>query len=230
LSGSLLVLPEAFNIGTRYSCHKPIQKDPRILCDLQELCAEYDCCVVAGLIVEGPNDRGIHPYSSAYLIDVAGAELLCRKVNYDSQGPYTTCIEQCDSHNAKAYRNIALCSLVCMDGYEAAYNRDRHEQLEKKMTNVLNAQYRIVCVPAYIEATMNPRFWSIKNSYRVVANSASRTEFPYSPGSFVEWINEHGETRRLVELEDSDDATCIKFHDLSGPLNQPSGEDDVVRN
>jgi hypothetical protein len=213
LSGSLLVLPEAFNIGTRYSCATPIQKDPRILCELQGLCADYDLCIVAGLIVGGPNDRGVYPYSSAYLIDAGGAGLLCHKINCDSQGPYTTCLDGCDGHNAIAYRNVAICSLICMDSYER-HRSERHERLEKKIAEVLNVQHRIVCVPAYIEVT-KPRFWGIKNSYRVVANSASRIEFRNSPGSFIEWIDEDGKSRRLVELEDGDDPTCIKLHPVA---------------
>jgi hypothetical protein len=214
LNGSLLVLPEAFNIGTRYSCHKPIRKDPRILCELQGLCAKYDMSVVVGLIVSGPTDRGTHPYNSAYLIDADGAALLCHKVNCDSQGPYMTCLDGCDGHNGTAYRNIAICSLICMDGYDATYNRDRHQRLEKKMVGVPNIQHRVMCVPAYIDRG-DRAFWSIPNSYLIVANSASRTEFPYSPGSIIEWIDGNGEASRLVELEDGDDPTCIKLHSLA---------------
>jgi predicted amidohydrolase len=51
LAGSLLVLPEAFNIGTSYFPNAEIQKDPRTLWDLQGLCSDFDICIVAGLII-----------------------------------------------------------------------------------------------------------------------------------------------------------------------------------
>jgi hypothetical protein len=228
LHGSLLVLPEAFNIGTRYSCAKPIQKDPRILCELQALCTDYGICMVAGLIIEGPGDRGTYPYSSAYLIDAAGAGLLCHKMLCDSQGPYMTCLDGCDGHNATAYRNVAICSLICMDSYEASHNRDRHQRLEKKIEDVRNVQHRVLCVPAHIDGAIKPRFWGVRNSCRVVANSASRTEFPDSPGSFIEWVDQDGNASRLVELEDGDDPSCIKLHDLTTTL-LPAHQD-VLRN
>ena len=212
LSGSLLVLPEAFNIGTGYSRQGEIQKDPRILSELQELCADFDICIVAGLIISGPTDRGRYPYSSAHLIDACGAGLLCHKMLSDHQGPYETCLDGCDGHNARAYRNIALCSLICIDCYEV-HNLERHERLETNMREVANIRYRIVCVPAYIEKSP-PKFWSIPNSYRVVANSASQIEFP-QPGSFIERIDELGNTCRLVELEESDEPTCIKLYPLT---------------
>jgi hypothetical protein len=215
LSGSLLVLPEAFNIGTGYSCQTVIQKDPRILSELQGLCTDYDICIVAGLIVSGPSDQGTHPYSSAYLIDACGAGLLCHKMYSDSQGPYTPCLDGCDGHNATAYKNIAICSLICMDSYDANCV-ERHEQLVQKMADVKNIQYRIVCVPAYVEGPAK-KLWSIENSYRVVANSASPTEFMQSPGSFIERIDQpENACRLLVKLEEGDNPTCIKLHDLTG--------------
>lgn len=213
LSGSLLVLPEAFNIGTGYSRQGGIQKDPRILSELQGLCTDFDVCFVAGLIISGPTDQGVYPYSSAHLIDACGASLLCHKMLSDSQGPYSTCHDGCDGHNAIAYRNIALCSLICMDSYETN-RRERHERLETKTQEVTNIQYRIVCVPAYIEKS-HPKFWGIPSSYRVVANSASRTEFPESPGSFIERIDELGNACRLVELEEGNKPTCIKLYPLT---------------
>lgn len=213
LSGSLLVLPEAFNIGASYSRQGEIQKDPRILSELQGLCTDFDICMVAGLIISGPTDRGRYPYSSAHLIDACGAGLLCHKMLSDSQGPYKTCPDGCDGHNAIAYQNTALCSLICMDSYEA-YVGERHQRLEKKIGEVTNMQHRIMCVPAYIEKS-RPTFWGIPNSYRVVANSASRTEFPDSPGSFIERIDELGNACRLVELDEGDEPLCIKLCSLT---------------
>ena len=42
LSRALLVLPEAFNIGTGYSRQGDFAKDPRILSDLRERCTDFD--------------------------------------------------------------------------------------------------------------------------------------------------------------------------------------------
>lgn len=212
LSGSLLVLPEAFNIGTRYSCQGEIQKDRRILSDLKGLCARFDICIVAGLIISRPDDQGRYPYNSAHLIDGGGSKLLCCKMLSDSQGPYRNCHDGCDPHNAIAYRNIALCSLICMDSYKTHVS-ERHKRLETKMQAVTNIRYRILCVPAYIEKS-RPEFWGIPNSYRVVANSASRTEFPESLGSFIDWVDEHGTAQRLVGLDTKDEPACIKLYPL----------------
>lgn len=210
LQGSLLVLPEAFNIGTSYSCRDPIQQDPQIRFDLQALCIDFDICIVAGLIISDPTDNGDRPYSSSWLIDAHSTAPLCHKKLSDTQGPYRTCIDGCDGHNGIAYLNIALCSLICMDAYKGEHERCRHEQLKKKMDAVTNSQCRVICVPAYIETTP-PRFWGIPNSYRIVANSASRTDFPKSPGSFIDRIDEHGASRPLVQLEEADKQTCIKL-------------------
>jgi hypothetical protein len=207
------VLPEAFNIGTDYSRQGEIQKDPRILSELQGLCTNFDICIVAGLIISGSTDRGAYPYSSAYLIDTSGAGLLCHKMNSDSQGPYTNCLDGCDGHNAIAYGDVALCALVCMDCYEAS-DPKRHDRLETKIGALTNIQHRIVCVPAYIE-NLSRTLWGIPNSYRVVANSASRTKFRESPGSFIERIDECGNSCRLVELGEGDEPTCIKLHALA---------------
>ena len=164
---------------------------------------------MAGLIITGPTNHGSFPYNSAYLIDTCGAGLLCHKMNSDTQGPYQPCLDGCDGHNGIFYRNIALCCLICTDCYEGS-NRERYERLAEKMENITNIQHRIVCVPAYIEST-RPRFWTIPNSYRIVANSASRSEFPEPPGSFIERIDEACNVHRLVELGDGDKSTCIKL-------------------
>lgn len=222
LSGSLLVLPEAFNIGTCYSPQASIQDDPLVLCKLQGLCSDFDICVVAGLIIRGPIDRGLaHPYNSSYLIDGSGGSLLCHKMLKDNQGPYEPCSDGCDGHNATAYRNIALCSLICMDAYDATCqaSQQRHQELAKKMDDLKGSEYRVMCVPAYIEKTCigqsKAEFWGVPNSYRVVANSASKTTFPNGPGSFIERIDQAGTACRLVEWEEGDNPTCIKLYSLT---------------
>lgn len=201
VSGSLLVLPEAFNIGTSYSCCYTIQKDPRILCELQRLCCSFNISIVAGLIISGPADQGVYPYSSAYLINAHGATLLSHKMNSDSQGPYTACPNGCDGHNASIYRNIALCSLICMDAF-VCYGRERHDQLEKKLLAAQNVQYRIVCVPC--NSAKPKAFWELPNSYRVVANADK------SAGSFVEKLD-NGKVERMRASEETG---CISLYHL----------------
>lgn len=216
---SLLVLPEAFNIGTSYSRQSKIQQDPRILSELQDLCTCFNICIVAGLIISSPTNPAGECYNSSYLVDSAGAGLFCHKMLSDNQGPYATCLDGCDGHNAIQYRNIAICSLVCMDGYEC-YKSERHNALERKMVDLRNAQYRILCIPAYIE-TMPPEFWGIPNSYRVVANAASPSRFPHSPGSFIDRLDEKRSAGRLLELERDDEPTCIKLWRLASHESNP---------
>jgi predicted amidohydrolase len=216
LNGSLIVLPEAFNVGICYSRHDAaIQKDPRILGQLQKVCSDFAICVVAGLIISSPTDQGRYPYNSAYLIDDSGASLLCHKMTSDNQGPYTNCRDGCDGHNAILYRDVALLSLICMDAYTRG-DKQRQERLSQKLAKALETAVRIVCIPAYIEEDgPGKEFIAIPKSYRVVANSASRSKFENSPGSFVDYIDEEGKTERLVRLEDVDPSPCVKLYSFN---------------
>src|SRR5579863_7288023 len=113
--GSLIVLPEAFNIGVPYrdtnDKNNAPDRNPVILSQLQGLCNDFDLCLVAGLIISSPTDPPhSKSLSSVYLVDGSGAGLLGHKRNNDGQGPYQTCTNGCDGHNAIHYRNVALVS------------------------------------------------------------------------------------------------------------------------
>jgi predicted amidohydrolase len=121
LSGTLLVLPEAFNLED-YNLNSNIRKYPRIISELRQLAEDFDIAIVTGLIIPGPTECETH--NSAYLVDANGHELMCHTMLSDTQGPYRPCQTGCDGHNAIKYLNISLWCLICMDAYEENANRD----------------------------------------------------------------------------------------------------------
>ena len=209
MSGTILVLPEAFNLES-YDLRSNIREYPRMLSDLQQVSEDFDIVIVAGLIIPSPTHHE-KPYSSAYLIDANGAELMCHKMLQDSQGPYRPCQTGCDGHNAVKYLNVALCCLVCMDAYErhAPAQQERLRLLKEKMDKLTEVEYRLMCVPAHIEENQ-PNFWGIPNSYRIVANASNRPEFPKSPGSSVEYMDE--QPSPVIRVPDH--SPCIGLHPL----------------
>jgi predicted amidohydrolase len=209
LKGSLIVLPEAFNIGVGYSRNETeVDTSPTILGQLQNVCTDFDVCLVAGLILTFANNPtyGKEPYNSAYLVDTSGFGLLCHKQRSDNQGPYSNCLTGCDGHNAVQYRNVAVASLICMDAYKQ-WEGERDKTLMKRLS--LMHSTRLLCIPAYIE-NGEQEFVAMPNGYRIVANSANRTKFQTSPGSFIDRIDEQGNEERLVSLDNDDPPSCVK--------------------
>jgi predicted amidohydrolase len=210
LRGSLIVLPEAFNIGVGYSRNEPaIDTSPNILGRLQNVCTDFDVCLVAGLILTFANDptHENKRYNSAYLVDTNGFGLLCHKILCDSQGPYSNCLTGCDGHNAVQYRNVAVASLICMDAYKH-FEEERHKSLMKRLS-LMHSTICLLCIPAYIE-NGEKDFVAMPSSYRIMANSANRTKFANSPGSFIDRIDEQGNGERLVSLDKDDPPSCVK--------------------
>jgi len=193
ISKSLIVLPEAFNIGQDYWGRPGAPNtDPSVVADLQRLCKQFRVVFVAGLIITAPKCSDV--YSAAYLIDAIGdPKRLCTKQNNDGRGKpanvgfapyYTPHLD--DESNPTCHRGLSIAALICMDAYTdySRYpaNRDRHGSLEVK---IAKCPHRIVCVPAHI-GEANRRFagrWP--DSYVVVANSDGGERGLGGPGSFV---------------------------------------------
>jgi predicted amidohydrolase len=214
LYGSLIVLPEAFNIGVPYGRSQSADTNPNVLNQLRRVCKKFDVCFVAGLIISTPSDVTFqYKHNSAYLIDANGFGLLCHKKNFDNQGPYSTCLDGCDGHNAIQYRNVAVASLICMDAYAEHYNDERHKELTNKL-DLTQAAIRLVCIPAYIDNGSAKKFVSTPRTYRILANSANRTAFPSALDSFVEHVDEDGNVTPLLGLEDNDPLGCVKLYPL----------------
>ena len=151
LRESLIVLPEAFNIGVKYEPNSgPCDFDPNIKCCLQGLAADFEVAFVAGLIIKRPWCLG-RPYNSAYFISAARSRLLSRKTRDDKTGIYrpSTVVRDLPVMVGEA----AIAALVCMDAAECekrpAVSRERHAALCEKVSE-LDKACQILCVPANI--------------------------------------------------------------------------------
>lgn len=190
---SLIVLPEAFNIGQCY--WRPTaapNTDPSILAELQRLCGQFRVVFVAGLIIADPIWPDVH--GAAYLIDAARNPVrLCTKENNDGRGqppldgfaPYYDQHSD-DENNPTCHRGLSILALICMDAYvddpHCPENRDRHRKLEMK---IAKCPHRIVCVPAHIGEGNGSFARRWPNSYVVAANSDGRERSYSGLGSFV---------------------------------------------
>jgi hypothetical protein len=216
-SGSLLVLPEAFNISCEYFGNDEPNTDPAILCDLQKLCTWFDVSVVTGLIISTPQGPPGVPHSGAYLIDSLGSELMCYKRCNDGSRKYAPCDTQCDFVNGISYKGLSLGALVCMDSYRrdlaAAPDAEiRHKTLKTKLSK--NPVQQVICVPALTCDSTPERFsdtWA--NCYVVIANgcgvAAKRT------GSAVVKKGTENESDMLCEFTEKRNRICTV------PINTP---------
>jgi hypothetical protein len=215
LSGSLIVLPEAFNIKIPYGTSSTPDTDSSILSSLQDICKTFDIAVVAGLIIDTPDGpRTGSRYASAHLIDARNpTDLLCYKHNQDSRGPYVGCNDGYDRSNPRHYLNVAVVTLICMDSYPE-YIRNRLSELAGKLAACVET--RILCIPAFIDDCKDKHYVGLLNSYRIIANSANDENAPFS---VIEYIDATGQASAFLTLsptERREDVVKIK------PL--PSGQ------
>jgi hypothetical protein len=184
-SGSLIVLPEAFNIGCDYYNGTSPTTDASVLRELQTLSIHFGVSFVAGLIISSHGDP-YPPHSSAYLIDENGFGLLTRKRCQDSSRQrYTPCETEDDSRNAISYRNIALGAVVCMDAFtQGAHARandsdagSRRERLSLRLEKIDGP--KVVCIPAQASGNGPEDFYKgWLNAYVVLANGRSTGKEP----------------------------------------------------
>jgi len=162
LANTLIVLPEAFNIGREYYHQDPPSIDPSFLTDLSKRSLFYHCAFVAGLIVED-SPEVIPPYSSAYLIDGEEITLLARKASKDNTeatsptlGAYAANYTAFPGFYSRVirHRDVAIAGLVCLDGqYEQGSAHSAHaEELEHLAISLTNSgcAHKLLCVPARV--------------------------------------------------------------------------------
>jgi hypothetical protein len=146
LPDSLIVLPEAFNIGRLYTQSEPLPDLPAaILKDLKAEAARYRVGFVAGLILD--LDDGIKPpFSSAYLIDRTLDEpvCMCHKKEEDGTSNYTPCPKECDIRNPAECRGTSIVSLICLDIQDSS-------RVSPLLGRSVPAP-QIVCVPAHMSS------------------------------------------------------------------------------
>lgn len=123
VSGSLIVLPERFNLGKRYrDRNRPCSWDLVVVEDLQELASSFGVVFVAGLIVD--DGSGVcPPYNSARLVDATSSIPMCYKRGSDETAGsnYTPCEAGCVGSNPVPYKNVCVGALICMDVQESGY-------------------------------------------------------------------------------------------------------------
>lgn len=184
LNGSLIVLPEAFNIGTVYESGRPHNCDPGITVDLKQLAFKFGVAFVSGLVIR--TSRGRKPYNSAYLLTSDLCRTLSRKVCSDhmAQDLYQVCTHGCDK--PRKHNGTCVASLICIDAEldphpaqthraEHEDNHIRHRGLWDKISS-LGQPTVVLCVPARAKSIDEieerwKRFWKGKGVHLVVSNS-----------------------------------------------------------
>lgn len=194
ISNSLIVLPEAFNIGRYHPQSVPQQSTQEFIEGLRELAATHQVISVAG-ILEGRRN-------SAYLIDAKVAHLMCHKIGEDLTGIYDPCTGDPDPCNPVHFRNDdCVGALICMDADDV--DQPHIKRRQKDFLKRLSAYggRKIVCVPARFSF---PRqrldcFSKMTDSWYVVAQGCANRGT--GEGSFVADSSHKREAEATVENE-----------------------------
>jgi predicted amidohydrolase len=175
VNGSLIVLPEAFNIGKYYRNEGRCNYDRSALDELKAVAADHRTTLVSGLIIEEPNGP-TPPFSSIYLIDASGGTLICRKNGDDGYPNYTPFNAIPDAPNPIQYGDSSIAAIVCMDCDSPHVFRPIETELAKAQGP------KIICIPACMNNVYSDhaiaRSW--KSHHVVLANSD-----PHGCNSFI---------------------------------------------
>jgi hypothetical protein len=160
ISGSLIVLPEAFNLGEPYyplAGALNARRDPKIPLDqalkkLHDWAIKYVVVFVAGLLHK--------PFSSAYWVDPDNPPtLMCHKMGEDSSGTYIGG-DGHDFNNPIARYGACVGALICFDAIECleetASARRRRENLITEIKKE-DGLYKVVCIPAHMSNNCMPQ-------------------------------------------------------------------------
>jgi predicted amidohydrolase len=191
LRESLIVLPEAFNVGVKY------ERDPDaspnfsagVKGRLGEIAAKFECAFVAGLIVDGSGgalvsriSSAMRPRSTAWFISAAGSEQLSEKKGNDGTDfyhPSPVADDVVDSPLSLGTDRTTVSALICMDAdvWEDG-KASRREALLKKVKK-LGASCPILCVPANSRRYSTVEIaesWAKEGFHVVVANGCCLSE------------------------------------------------------
>jgi len=158
--GSLIVLPEGFNIGKAYKTSGICNTDRSVLSRLQTLSGEFQVAFVAGLIIDEGN--GVDPpYNSAYLIDDSRQIPMCRKMDKDGwqnggtrgENNYSHCVDDCDCNNPLEYEGLCIAALICIDANPQQIRAPKEfARLEKVISDLgqSDSVWKLLCIPACV--------------------------------------------------------------------------------
>lgn len=142
-SDSLLVLPEAFNLGCHYSEDGPYRfSRDCIIKALQRISKAKNITFVAALL-DTPDPAGKAPLSSAYVIDAEEYRLICHKELADQKEGrrYRRCPVDCDIDNPISFKGAAIMAMICMD----ADSHSRRDALASQLAQKPEST-RIICI------------------------------------------------------------------------------------
>ncbi len=182
VADSLIVLPEAFNIGSYWRARNESDYDPKILEDLEAVAAEYRCVLVCGLTIRdvtGPQPLE-PPFTSVYLVDgKLEATLLCRKFCNDQTKNYTPSEGRIDFLETLEADGMVIGALICMDaclGVSAVM--DRQDRIRSGI-NTRCHLHKVVCIPARMGSySSRPIAGRWGNETVIFANGASNHDAP----------------------------------------------------
>lgn len=140
IRNSLIVLPEAFNIGRSYDTPACPLPAGGILERLRrELAEPLNIAFVVG-ILDGRT-------SSAHWVDAAESVPLCHKMGDDLKKLYDPCTKNQDPCNPIGRGEARIAALICMDATDGeSCIQDRRERLSKRLRE--GEGTKIICVPA----------------------------------------------------------------------------------
>lgn len=204
LSNSLIVLPEAFNLGRDYDSRDGRGVLPGISSQLRALASQFDVAFVAGLLIHGASCWRL-PLSAAFLIDGDGCQLLAYKRGDDGSGHYRPHPDGFDQ--PWPYKGFCVAALVCMDSTRGsgnpqkdAYTVTHHKRLREKIAQS-RAEQTILCVPAHMKESDGEGIAEYWRSYHFLLANSNR----WGRGSVIHLPNEEA-----VVVDGADDRVVLR--------------------
>jgi hypothetical protein len=166
LAGSIIVLPEAFNLIGRYEPGESYDVDPSsgLKRRLTQLAHQLDAIFVVGLIDNDEDNARVPPFSATYLITAACCARLSRKTGRDDMAKgtggaatlYQASLQPEDTpflYGGETW----IGGLLCMDTERYSPqsnqdNHDRHSRLKAQMLDERGTSLPVLCVPARMRA------------------------------------------------------------------------------
>jgi hypothetical protein len=179
LAESLIVLPEAFNLGRGYWSSEGSGYLPGIPGRLQGLASELGTAFVAGLLVNAEPADSRLPLSAAYLIDKTQCLFLGCKRGADSNAEKVYRAHKEPLDHPQFYKGFCVAALLCMDCTCPLLSKENweatqaHHQVLREKIDGMGAIQTILCVPAHMNSSYSSegiaRRWP--DQHFVLANS-----------------------------------------------------------